>query len=352
MQQTITSKHFGTTPKGEFITEFTLTNAKGNFVKIIDFGGIVTEVQVPDRNGERNNVVLGFDTLEPYLKKSPYIGALIGRYGNRIANGRFSLEGVNYELATNNPPNNLHGGWEGFDKKVWQAEPFENTLGPGLHLCLLSEDGDQGFPGNLNVKVTYQWTHDNQLVVDYFATTDKTTLVNLTQHTYFNLAGKGSVLNHQLQLFADHFTAVSESLIPIGELTPVANTPFDFRLPHAIGERIDADHEQILRGFGYDHNFVINQPYYKALTLAARVYEPISGRTLEVITQEPGVQFYSANFLDGSLIGKSGPCEKRHAFCLEPQHYPDSPNQPQFPSTVLRPSEQYKTKTIFMFSIQ
>lgn len=347
----ITQKQFGTTPTGEVVTEYSLTNKRGSIAKIINLGGIITELHVRDKNGALGDVVLGFDTLEPYLAVGPYFGALIGRVGNRIANAKFTLDGVTYELAANNGTNNLHGGVQGFDKKVWAATPFENAQGPGLKLHLLSEDGDQGFPGNLDVTVTYQFTHEDEIIVDYFATTDKATPVNLTQHTYFNLAGEGDILSHKIQIFADHINAVNEAQIPVGDLMPVANTPFDFRSPRLIGELINAEHEQIKNGFGYDHNYVINQANYKELTLTARVEEQTSGRVLEVFTEEPGVQFYSGNFLDGSLTGKGTTYQRRTGFCLEPQHYPDSPNQPQFPSIVLRPGEEYKTRTVFKLSV-
>lgn len=355
MTTAITQREFGTTPAGETVTEFTLTNQRGSSAKIINFGGIITELHVRDKNGTLADVVLGFETLEPYLEQSPFFGALIGRVGNRIANAKFTLDGVTYQLAANNGPNTLHGGVQGFDKKVWAAEPFENAKGQGLVLKLLSEDGDQGFPGNLHVTVRYQFTHDNEIVVDYFAVTDKATPINLTQHTYFNLAGfnragSGDILNHKLQIFADHINAVNEVQIPVGKPLPVAGTPFDFREPRLIGERINAAHEQITNGLGYDHNFLINQSSYKALTLAARVEEETSGRVLEVFTEEPGVQFYSGNFLDGSLTGKGINYHYRTGFCLEPQHAPDSINQPEFPSIVLRPGDEYKTRTIFKFT--
>lgn len=351
MTTAISQRVFGTTPAGETVTEFTLTNNRGCSARIINFGGIITELHVPDKEGRLGDVVLGFDTLEPYLDKSPYFGALIGRVGNRIANAQFTLDGVTYPLAANNGSNNLHGGPEGFDKKVWQAETFENAQGPGLRLHLLSEDGDQGFPGNLQVTVEYQLTHDNTLAVDYFAVTDKATPVNLTQHSYFNLAGAGDILSHVLQIHADKINAINEVQIPQGEPMPVAGTPFDFRVPHLIGERIDTPHEQIRNGLGYDHNFLINQRSYKEMTLAARVEEATSGRVLEVFTQEPGVQFYSGNFLDGSLTGKGRTYTHRSGFCLEPQHAPDSINQAQFPSIVLRPGSEYRTRTLFSFSL-
>ncbi|MDF3013602.1 MAG: galactose mutarotase [Cellvibrio sp.] len=348
----ITQRLFGTTPAGEAVTEFTLTNKPGSSIKIITLGGIITEWYMRDKNGSRADVVLGFDTLAPYLEVGPYFGALIGRVGNRIANAQFTLDGTVYQLAANNGSNNLHGGPLGFDKKVWRASTAEDANGPILKLHLLSEDGDQGFPGNLNVTVIYQFTHNDELAVDYFATTDKPTPVNLTQHCYFNLAGKGDILSHKMQIFADHINAVNEAQIPVGEPMPVANSPFDFRSPGLIGERINADHEQIKNGFGYDHNFLINQKTYKELTLAARVEEETTGRLLEVFTQEPGVQFYSGNFLDGSLVGKGVIYQKRTGFCLEPQHAPDSINQPQFPSIILHPGAEYKTRTVFKLSVK
>lgn len=357
MTTAITQRVFGTTPAGETVTEFTLTNKRASIAKIISLGGIITELHVQDKNGKLGDVALGFDTLEPYLEVGPYFGALIGRVGNRIANAEFTLDGEVYKLAANNGPNNLHGGPFGFDKKVWAVEPFENEQGQGLILKLLSKDGDQGFPGNLNITVTYQFTHDDAIVVDYAATTDKATPVNLTQHAYFNLAGIDAengrdILNHKMQIFADHINAVNEVAIPVGAPMPVAGTPFDFREPQVIGSRINDDHQQIKNGFGYDHNFLINQASYKELTLAARVEEPNSGRVLEVFTQEPGVQFYSGNFLDGSLTGKGVTYGKRSGFCLEPQHAPDSVNQPKFPSIILRPGEEYKTRTIFKLSVK
>ena len=350
----ITQKLFGTTPTGAEVTEFTLINNKGSSIKIITLGGIITEWHMRDKNGVLADVVLGFDRLEPYLDVGPYFGALIGRVGNRIANAQFTLDGETFLLTANNGTNNLHGGPIGFDKKVWSATTADDANGPILKLHLLSEDGDQGFPGNLDVTVTYQFTHEDEIIVDYFATTDKATPVNLTQHTYFNLAGigKGDILNHQMQIFADRINAVNDAQIPVGEPMPVANTPFDFRSPRPIGELINADHEQIKNGFGYDHNFLVNQKTYKELTLAARVEENTSGRVLDVFTEEPGVQFYSGNFLDGTLTGKGITYQKRTGFCLEPQHAPDSINQPQFPSIVLRPGEEYKTRTVFKLSVK
>lgn len=350
MSTSIKQRVFGLTPQGQEVIEYTLANKHGSLAKVINFGGVITELHVPDRNGKLSDVVLGFETLEPYLEKSPFFGALIGRVGNRIANAQFELDGETYQLNANNGPNNLHGGPQGFDKKLWRAEPFENDEGPGLTLQLLSEDGDQGFPGNLKVVVTYQLTHNNEFRVDYLATTDKATPVNLTQHTYFNLAGSGDILNHKMQIFAKYINAVNDVQIPVGLPMAVEGTPFDFLEPHFIGERINNEHPQIKNGLGYDHNFLISQTHYKAMTLAARVEEESSGRVLEVFTREPGVQFYSGNFLDGSLSGKDVNYKYRTGFCLEPQHAPDSVNQPQFPSIILHPGEEYKTQTVFKFS--
>ncbi|RMH69490.1 MAG: galactose mutarotase [Bacteroidetes bacterium] len=346
---------FGTTADGEAVTMYTLTRAGGMEVRLLNYGGIITSLKVPDRNGRLEDVVLGFDTLAPYLERHPYFGAIIGRYGNRIAGGQFTLDGTTYTLAQNDGPNHLHGGLRGFDRVVWQAEPFEEPGRVGVVLTYTSPDGEEGYPGTLQAKVTYTLTDDDELIVDYEATTDKATPVNLTQHTYFNLAGHGSgdVLDHELTIHADHYLPVDSTLIPTGERRPVAGTPFDFRRPTPIGARIEADDPQLHWGpGGYDHTFVLNRTG-DGLEPAARVYEPTSGRVLEVRTTEPGVQFYSGNFLDGSLVGKGGAVYARHAgFCLETQHFPNSPNQPDFPSTILRPGETYSSRTVFAFSVQ
>lgn len=331
---------------------YTLTNANGAQASITNYGGIVVSLLVPDRNGKLDDVVLGYETVAEYVKDSPYFGALVGRYGNRIGNARFTLEGKQYTLAANNNGHSLHGGLKGFDKAIWQAKPLETKKGPALELTYLSKDGEEGYPGNLAVKVTYLLTDQNELVIDYLATTDKATPVNLTNHSYFNLAGQGSgeLLGHVLELAADRFTPVDKGLIPTGELRPVEGTPFDFRKPTRIGQRIDAQDQQIEYGLGYDHNFVLSKPAGK-MGLAARVYEPATGRVLEVLTTEPGVQFYSGNFLDGKNVGKGGRAYKhRYGFCLETQHFPDSPNQPKFPSTILEPGKQYRTTTVYKFS--
>jgi aldose 1-epimerase len=293
--------------------------------------------------------VLGDRNLADYLNESPYFGALIGRYGNRIAKGKFTLDGKEYTLATNNYPNALHGGIKGFDKVVWDPTAITSPEGPSLKLTYVSKDGEEGYPGTLSITVVYTFTDDNELKVEYTATTDKDTVINLTQHSYFNLAGKGKILDHVVMIPADRFTPVDSTLIPTGELRPVAGTPFDFRTPTAIGARIDQNDEQLKFGKGYDHNWVINKTMGQ-LTLMARVTEPTSGRVLEVLSTEPGLQFYSGNFLDGALKGKGRVYEFRSGFCMESQHYPDSPNKPEFPSVVLKPGQTYHNTIIFKFS--
>jgi aldose 1-epimerase len=335
---------------GKDVSLFTLRNAKGAEALICNYGGIVTSLKVPDRNGNMGDVVLGYDTLADYVKDSPFFGALIGRYGNRIAKGKFTLDGREFTLATNNYPNALHGGLKGFDKVVWEPTVLTGPGGPALKLTYLSKDGEEGYPGNLSVTVVYTLTDDNALRIEYSATTDKDTVVNLTQHSYFNLAGKDSILNHVVMIPADKFTPVDSTLIPTGELRPVDGTPFDFRTPTAIGARINQDDEQLKFGKGYDHNWVINKPMGQ-LGLMGRVTEPTTGRVLEVISTEPGLQFYSGNFLDGTLKGKGGwVYQFRSGFCMEPQHFPDSPNKPNFPSVVLKPGQTYHNTIIFKFS--
>jgi aldose 1-epimerase len=341
---------FGTMPDGKPVEQFTLTNANGIELKAIGYGGIITSLRVPDRAGKLDDVVLGFDRLENYLQDHPFFGAIIGRYGNRIAKAQFTLGGQTYKLAANNGPNHLHGGVKGFDKVLWDVAP---AGGNALAFTRTSADGEEGYPGNLRVRVTYTLTDKNELVVEYTATTDKPTPVNLTQHSYFNLAGQasGDILGHQLMLNADRYTPVDDTLIPTGELAPVADTPFDFRKPTAIGARINGSHPQLKAGGGYDHNWVLNRQG-SGLQLAARVVEPKTGRTLDIATTEPGIQFYSGNFLDGKLTGKAGAVYRhRTGFCLETQHFPDSPNQPAFPSTILKPGEEYRTRTVFTFGV-
>jgi len=348
----ISQKPFGQTKDGTPVTLFTLRNIRGAEARISNYGGLLISLKVPDRNGKLGDVVLGYDTLAEYLKESPYFGALVGRYGNRIAKGKFTLDGKEYTLAVNNGPNALHGGLKGFDKVVWTPTLVATPAGPGLKLTHLSPDGEEGYPGNLSVAVVYTLTEDNALRVDYTAMTDKATVINLTQHSYFNLAGKGDILSHIVMIPADKFTPVDSTLIPTGELRPVEGTPFDFRTPTAIGARINLDDEQLKFGNGYDHNFVINKSLGE-LGLMARVYEPVSGRVLEVLSTEPGLQFYSGNFLDGTITGKGGRVYKfRDGFCMEPQHYPDSPNKPEFPPVVIKPGQSYRNTIVFKFSAQ
>ncbi|MGZ5497241.1 MAG: aldose epimerase family protein [Candidatus Aminicenantales bacterium] len=343
-------EHFGRLADGTAVDIYTLTNASGLEARIMTYGAILVSLKVPDRNGALADVNLGFDSLAGYLGTHPYFGAIIGRYGNRIAKARFTLDGVEYRLAPNNNGNTLHGGVKGFDKVVWKAEPVKVAYGTGVKLTTLSKDMEEGFPGNLAVTVVYTLTDTNELEIRYEATTDKATPVNLTNHAYWNLKGEGQgdVLGHRLQIEADKITAVDSAanLIPTGEIVPVAGTPFDFTSPHTIGERIAK-----VEG-GYDHNFVLRSGG-GALALAARVEEPVSGRILEIWTDQPGIQLYTGNFLDGTVIGKGGHAYGKHfAFCLETQHFPDSPNQPNFPTTILRPGQTYRTVTAHKFSVK
>ncbi len=348
----ITAESFGEMPDGTAVDLYALRNAGGCEVRITNYGGIVVSLTVPDREGKLDDVVLGFETLGQYLAGSPYFGALIGRYGNRIGAARFTLDGVEYTLAANDAANSLHGGDRGFDKVLWQAKAIESEKEDSLELTYLSADGEEGYPGNLSVTVVYTWTGDNELRIDYTATTDRKTVLNLTHHSYFNLAGAGAGDNlaHEMLINADRFTPVDAYLIPTGELRGVAGTPMDFRQPTAIGERIDADDEQLALAGGYDHNWVLNGADGSPAP-AARVHEPTTGRIMEVLTTEPGIQFYAGNFLDGSQVGKGGRAYPyRSAFCLETQHFPDSPNRPEFPSTVLGPGETYRQTTVYRFS--
>ncbi|RUR54695.1 aldose epimerase family protein [Vreelandella populi] len=358
----VTESVFGQLPDGRQVDVYQLTNANGIELRVANYGGTILSLKTPDREGNVDDIVLGFDSLDEYLsdeyqQANPYFGAIIGRYGNRIAEGQFTLEGETYTLATNDGDNHLHGGQQGFDRVLWQAEPFENDEGKGLVLRYTSDDGEEGYPGRLETEVTYTLTDDDTLIVDYRAETDKATPINLTQHSYFNLKGEGSdsILDHQLMLNADVFTPVSESLIPTGELQSVEGTPFDFTQATPIGERIEQDNEQLSFGGGYDHNFVLNRDSAESgdLVMAAKVWEPQSGRVLEIETTEPGIQFYSGNFLTGDLTGKSGQAyPQRSGFALETQHFPDSPNQDTFPNTILEPGETYRSRTIFRFSAQ
>jgi len=347
---------FGKTADGTVVDLYTLTNKNGVEAKITNYGGIVVSLKVPDRKGIMGDVVLGFDSLSSYVAKNPFFGVLVGRYGNRIAGGAFKLDGVVYALAKNNGPNHLHGGVKGFDKVVWNAEPVQGP-GPGeagLKLTYRSADGEEGYPGNLDVGVVYTLTDSNALKIDYTAVTDKPTPCNLTNHSYFNLSAgtAADILGTELTIFADRMTPVDKTLIPTGELRSVEGTAFDFRKPEKIGARIDAPEEQIRFGGGYDHNFVLNGEA-GSLRLAAVASDSGSGRVMEVFTTEPGVQFYTGNFLDGSAAGKNGTVyAKRSGFCLETQHFPDSPNRPEFPSTILNPGETYRTTTIYKFSVK
>ncbi len=347
---------FGRTPDGRPARLFTLRNAGGFRADISDYGGTLVRLFAPDRRGNYEDVALGFNAIADYVRHAAYFGALIGRCGNRIARGEFTLDGATHRLATNNRPGgqpcHLHGGTRGFDRVVWTAEPIEVDDGSALRLRYRSAEGEEGYPGNLDVTVTYTLGADNSLRLDYGAKTDRATPVNLTNHTYFNLAGegRGDVLGHELTVRAGSLTAVDAGLIPTGNFMPVEGTPFDFRTPQPIGRRIDEDHEQLHHGGGYDHNFVLHGRGDQ-LTPAATVHEPTSGRVMEVLTTEPGVQFYSGNFLDGTLTGKSGqPYRKRAGFCLETQHFPDSPNQPTFPSTILRVGQELRSTTVYRFS--
>ena len=342
---------FGATPDGTPIELFTVTNGHGVELRAMSYGAIVLSLKVQDRSGALDDVVLGYDSAMDYIRNNaPHFGAVVGRYANRIAKGRFTLDGQTFTLATNNGPNHLHGGPKGFDNVVWRGEVLPN----GVAFTYVSADGEEGYPGRLQVRVAYTLSERDELAVDYQATTDKPTVVNLSQHTYFNLAGQGSrdVLDHRLQIDAERYTPVDATLIPTGELAPVAGTPFDFRQPATIGARIDAPHAQIVNGRGYDHNFVLNGASGE-LRHAVRVVEPTTGRAFDVATTEPGLQFYSGNFLDGSITGKQGRVyRQRFGFCLETQHFPDSPNQPSFPSTVLRPGDTFKSRTVFTFSVE
>jgi aldose 1-epimerase len=342
---------FGKTADGTTVDIYTLRNSKGAEARIINYGGIIVSLKVPDRDGKMGDVELGFDNLNDYLNRNPFFGCMVGRYGNRIGNAKFTLGGKQYTLAANNGPNSLHGGLKGFDKKLWAARSFQGDKGPSLELKYLSADGEEGFPGNLSVTATYTMTEDNAMQLEYVATTDKETVVNLTQHSYFNLSGKGSVLDYELMIPADKFTPADKTQIPTGEIKSVEGTPFDFRKPTKIGARINNDDEQLKFGSGYDHNWVVTKPAGQ-LALLARVYDPASGRVLEAFSTEPGFQFYTANHMS-NVTGKGGAIYKaREAFCIEPQHYPDSPNKPNFPSAALKPGETYRNTIIYKFSVK
>ena len=354
----VTKSTFGVTAEGDSAHLYTLSNGDDVTITVTNYGGIITSLEVPDREGQMEDIVLGFDSLagyrsEAYAAANPYFGALIGRYGNRIADGEFSLDGEMYTLETNNGPNHLHGGTEGFDRVLWEADPFEGEGEVGLVLTHTSPDGHGGYPGRLDVEVTYTLTDENELAIDYQASTSKATPVNLTQHSYFNLDGQadGSILDHELMINAETFTPTDSTLIPTGTFRSVADTPFDFREPTPIGARIDQDHRQLEIAGGYDHNFVLARQDRDSLHLAARVHDPDTGRQMDVLTTEPGLQFYSGNFLDGSLTGKGGASyPRRSGLALETQHFPNSPNEPDFPSTILQPDETYSSRTVYRFS--
>jgi aldose 1-epimerase len=354
----VTKSSFGTLADGTAVDLYTLTNANGMEMRVTNYGGIIVSLKVPDRTGTLGDVVLGYNRLEDYVKDTPYFGAIVGRYGNRIGGAKFTLDGKTYQLTANDGVNTLHGGLKGFDKLVWTVTSAERADAPQLQLTLTSKDGDEGYPGTLQMTVTYTLTDANTLIVDYRARTDKATPVNVTQHSYFNLAGEGvgTIDGHVMQIHADRYTPVAKGLIPTGELASVAGTPLDFRTPTAIGARITSTHPQMVLGGGYDHNWVINWPSGMAadkLAPVLRVVEPTTGRTLEVESTEPGVQVYSGNFLDGHHVGKSNrPYVKRAAFCVETQHFPDSPNKPNFPSTIVRPGTDYLSQTVFRFGIE
>lgn len=348
---TITRESFGTMPDGTAVDLYTFRNGRVE-VRVTNLGATITAIRTPDRAGQMGDIVLGFDDFRGYLGNTPFFGVVVGRYGNRIAKGRFVLDGRAYTLARNNGENHLHGGLAGFDKKVWTPRVLEGPNGPSLELTYVSRDGEEGYPGTLTAHVTYTLTPANELAIAYAATTDRRTVVNLTNHSYFNLAGSGDILAHEVTIDADRFTPVDSGLIPTGELRPVAGTPFDFRTPTAVGARIEQADEQLRFGNGYDHNWVLNHAA-GTMARAARVVDPASGRVLEVSTTEPGVQFYTGNFLDGTVAGKGGRAyQKRSALCLETQHFPDSPNHPAFPSTVLDPGATYATRTTFAFGVQ
>ena len=350
---TVSTAPFGVLPSGDSVHVFTLTNANGVELRALDYGGLVISLKTPDKTGALGDIVLGYDNLDGYLKSTPYFGALVGRYGNRIARGKFTVDGATYTLAVNNGVNALHGGRKGFDKVMWQAESSHDSAGAHVAFSYVSKDGEEGYPGTLKARVTYTLTNANEFAIEYHATTDKATPINLTQHSYFNLAGGGDVLAHQLSLNADAFTPVDSTLIPTGVLQPVASTPFDFRKPTAIGAHINDVDAQLKIAGGYDHNFVINRAAGDtSLVHTARVVEPTTGRTLDVATTEPGVQFYTGNFLDGTITGKGGHVyQHRNGFCLETQHFPNSPNQPSFPSTILTPGATYHTRTVYTFGV-
>lgn len=348
-QLAITEAPFGKLPSGESTTLYTMTNANGVVVKVSNFGGTITSMVTPDKSGKMADILLGFDSVDGYLQNKSFFGSMIGRYGNRIGKSQFVLDGKTYNLDKNDGANHLHGGRQGFWAVMWDAKSFKTANSVGLTLTRTSPDGEQGYPGNLKVTVVYELTNNNEFNITYGATTDKPTHVNMTQHPYFNMAGKGSILNQELYINASRYTPVDSGLIPTGELAPVAGTPFDFTKPHAIGQMIGQTNEQLKNGGGYDHNWVLNKKSVDEWGLDLTLSDPASGRTLEIYSDEPGMQFYSGNFLTGKVEGKGVKFEYRGAVVLEPQHYPDTPNQPKFPSTLLKPGEEYKSKITYKF---
>ena len=348
----LSSYSFGTLSDGREVNAFVLKNARGMSVQILDLGGVIASIKVPDSSGNFADVTTGFDYPQPYLDGAGYMGAIVGRYANRISGGKFSIDGIDYSLAKNNGDNAIHGGLVGFDKKIWDVELLVGLHDSKLKLSTFSPDGEEGYPGRVEVSVTYTLNDQNQLTIDYSATSDKATIINLTNHAYFNLDGHqaGSILEQEVMLNANHFTPIDESSIPTGVILDVAGTPLDFRQRKAIGLEIESEDPQMNFGSGYDHNFVINHSEPGSVSLAAEVYSPNSGRVMKVYTDQPGVQFYTGNFLNGTLVGKEGAVYgRRSAFCLETQHFPDSPNKPMFPSTILQPGDQFSSRTIFEF---
>ena len=349
-KEMVTTQSFGSFD-GKDVSLYTLTNKKGDVLKLSNYGAVIVEIIVPDRNGKKENVTLGYDNFDGYVNGDPYFGKVVGQYANRIAKGKFTLEGVEYTLAINNAPNALHGGPTGWHSRVWDAQVLKNTDYPAIRFTYNKPDMEEGFPGNVVAEVVYTWTDNNEIILDYKVTTDKKTVVNITNHAYFNLhgAGLGDILDHEAVIKASSFTPVDSTLIPTGEIRPVEGTPFDFRTPHLIGERIGADYDQLKLGRGYDHNFVLDN----AEEVDATVYDPSTGRMLEVLTDQPGVQLYTGNFLNGTQTGHGGKVYNyRSGFCLETQHFPDSPNQAAFPSVILMPEEPFLTSTTFRFSVR
>ena len=349
-KEMVTTENFGSL-EGTEVFLYTLTNANGDYIKLTGYGAAIVEISVPDRNGRRENVTLGYDNLEGYILGDPFFGKVVGQFANRIARGRFSLDSVDYSLAINNTPNTLHGGPTGWHSRVWEAEVLKNTDFPAVRFTYRKPDMEEGYAGSVVAEVVYTWTDDNEIIMDYKVTTDRTTVINITNHAYFNLhgAGTGDILDHEVIIRASAFTPVDTTLIPTGELRPVEGTPFDFRTPHLVGERIGDDYEQLIYGGGYDHNFVLDN--YDEVDV--EVYDHSTGRVLQVITDQPGVQFYTGNFLDGTQTGHDGkPYNYRSGFCLETQHFPDSPNQPMFPSVVLTPEEPFLSSSSYRFSVR